>query len=111
MRACPKTERQPSHFGAGVPELRAFQHAIASAGFGADGEIGVTDERSGDANWHHYIYTRINADPERCRRLDECARQIAAEHHVRYDSWEVARHVRTGPTSRHDGTLNPTAGI
>ena len=90
-----------SHFGSSLAERETFRDALREAGFGAPdppGEVGVTEEVSGDGYWHHWAFTILAASSEELTAADDRACRIAAANGVRYDSWEVQRRPdRVGP--------------
>jgi hypothetical protein len=82
-----------SHFGSAHAERRAFRDALEAVGFT---NLGADTEGSDDHYWHHWSHTIRAGDRDVLREADHLAAAIAAEHGVRFDSWEVARDSRTG---------------
>lgn len=94
-----------SHFGSTHEQRVVFHAALRDGGFGTPGrvaEIGADEEITGDGYWHHWAFTLLDASAEVLRGADERARQLAHQHGVQYDTWEVQRDATSG-SPRSDG--------
>ena len=82
-----------SHFGSTRAQRSAFRAALVQAGFA---EVGMDTEGTDNRFWHHWSHTLRRAERNALREADRLAAQIATDHGVRYDEWQVARDPQTG---------------